>query len=554
TGYLTMGDGDLLPDFNVSETWQLVDSVTWTHGVHTFKAGLDFRRMRMDRAGANVPRGQFTFNGEITGNPVADFLIGYAAQSQSPEGILPVQFRQHTYAWYLQDEWKVTRKLTLNLGMRYDYVGTVDEKNGIQRALRLDRPGGYLYPETPAPPEGRAPIPLYHAETNRFWPRFGLAYRPAEGWVIRMGGGVFNNANQMNNLTVFSDPARRASNNYFWNPQNYITFDNPFPAAGIAAVPPVNVVYISPDRVNAYNAQWSAAVQRQLSESTVVEVSYVGSQASHLDNSRNLNDAPPGSVPLQPNRAYPLWGTIRYLASDGKSYYQSMQVRGERRFSRGFSFLSSYTWAHNIDQAYGTNESLPFTPGGVQNQNCFACERSDSGFDYRHRFTTSFLWNIPTPHDWRGPAAFVLKDWSFNGIVTYQSGFPFTITQSGNTQNTGAGTQRPDYVPGQDPELANPDPSLWFNPNAFTRAVNKYGNVGRNTLRQPGMKTWDVGVFKEFPVREGQRFQFRWEIFNMWNTPQFRAPNSQLGAANFGQITSTWLDNRQMQFALKYLF
>ena len=293
----------------------------------------------MDRAGANVPRGQFTFNGEITGNPVADFLIGYAGQSQSPEGILPVQFRQRTYAWYVQDEWKASRKLTLSLGLRYDYVGTVDEKNGIQRALRLDRPGGYLFPETPAPVTGREPIPLYTAEKNRFWPRVGIAYRPADGWVVRMGGGVFNNANQMNNLTVFSDPERRASNNYFWNPQNYITFANPFPASGVAAIPPINVVYISPDRVNAYNVQWSASVQRQLSESTVLELAYVGSQASHLDNSRNLNDAPPGSIPLQANRPYPRWGTIRYLASDGKSYYQSMQVRGERRFSRGFSFL-----------------------------------------------------------------------------------------------------------------------------------------------------------------------------------------------------------------------
>ncbi len=555
TGYLTLGDGDLLPDFNVSETYQFVDALTWSKGVHTFKAGIDFRRLRMDRAGANVPRGQFTFNGELTGNPIADFLIGYAAQSQSPEGILPVQFRQKTYAGYFQDEWKATRKLTLNLGIRYDYVSPTVEKNGIQRALRLDRPGGYLYPETPSPVTGREPIPLYRGEKTRFWPRIGLAYRPAERWVVRAGFGVYNNANQMNNLTVFSDPERRASNNYFWSPTNYITFANPFPSAGAGTIPPVNVVYVAPDRVNAFNVQWSASVQRQLSESTVFELAYVASQASHLDNSRNLNDAPPGSVPLQPNRAYPIWGTIRYLAADGKSYYHSMQVRGERRFSKGFSFLSSYTWAHNIDQAYGTNESLPFTPGGVQNMNCFRCERANSGFDYRHRFTTSFLWNIPTPSDWKGkPVSYALSNWSFNGIVTYQSGFPFTVTQAGNRQNTGSATQRPDLVPGVSPFLDNPDPSRWFNIDAFTFANNKYGNLGRNTMRQPAIKTWDVGIFKEFPVKEQMRFQFRWEIFNMWNTPQFRAPSAQLGAANFGVITSTWLDNRQMQFALKFLF
>ena len=205
-------------------------------------------------------------------------------------------------------------------------------------------------------------------------------------------------------------------------------------------------------------------------------------------------------------------------------------------------------------QAYGTNESLPFTPGGVQNMNCFACERANSGFDYRHRFTTSYLWNIPTPAGWRGPAAYAFKNWSFNGIVTYQSGFPFTVTQAGNRQNTGAATQRPDLVAGQNPILGNPDPSRWFNTDAFTFANNKYGALGRNTLRQPALKTWDIGVFKEFPIKELKRFQLRWELFNLWNTPQFRAPNAQLGAANFGVITSTWLDNRQLQFALKFLF
>ncbi|HEU0138115.1 MAG TPA: TonB-dependent receptor [Bryobacteraceae bacterium] len=555
SGYLTMGDGDLLPDFNVSETWQIVDSITWTRGVHTFKAGIDFRRLRMDRAGANVPRGQFQFNGQVTGNAVADFLIGFPSQSQSPEGILPVEFRQHTYAWYVQDEWKATRKLTLNLGLRYDYVGTVDEINGIQRALRLDRPGGYLYPESSAT-EPREPARFYNAEKNRFWPRLGLAYRPADGWVIRMGGGVFNNANQMNNLTVFSDPERRASITFVADPQNptALTFDNPFPIALEAAAPPINVVYIPPDRVNAYNVQWSASVQRQLSESTALELAYVGSQASHLDNSRNLNDALPGTGAFQPRRPFPRWGAIRYLASDGKSYYQSMQVRAERRFSRGLSFLAGYTWAHNIDQAYGTNESLPFTPGGVQNQNCFACERANSGFDYRHRFTTSFLWSVPTPASWRGALRFALANWSFNGILTYQTGFPFTVTQQGNRQGTGSATQRPDYVSGQSPKLSNPDPSRWFNTDAFQFAELKYGAVGRNTLRQPGMKVWDIGLFKEFPITEGHRFQFRWEAFNLWNTPQFRAPNAQLGGPSFGQITSTWLDNRQMQFALKYLF
>jgi hypothetical protein len=300
--------------------------------------------------------------------------------------------------------------------------------------------------------------------------------------------------------------------------------------------------------------QWSASLQRQLTPDTVVEAAYVGSQASHLDNSRNANDAPPAPGAVQPRRRYPLWGPIRWLGSDGKAYFQSLQLRGERRFAKGVSFLASYTWAHNIDQAYGTNESLPFSTNGAQNQDCWACERSDSGFDYRHRLAASFLWTIPAPSDWKGATALLLKNWSLNGIVTYQSGFPFTITQQGNRQNTSGAPQRPDYVVGQRPELENPTPDLWFNPAAFRYADFKFGDVGRNTMRQPAIKTWDIGIFKDFPIRENHRFQFRFESFNLFNTPQFRAPNSVLGGPAFGTITATWLDNRQLQFALKYLF
>ena len=552
TGYLTMGDGGLIPDFNVSQTWQIVDNLTFTRGVHTFKAGIDFRRLRMDRSGSNNARGQFQFNGQVTGNAAADFILGFPSLSQTPDGILPVRYQQRTYAFYVQDEWKVTRNLTVNLGARFDDVGTVNEKYGLPRILRLDKPGGYLYPEDP---NSRAVVPFY-SPTVRIWPRVGLAYRPSDRWVLRLGGGVYNNVNQMNNLTVVGNPLKVFSVSIIADPANPLglTLENPYPINQAAAKPPLNVVAVPPDRVEAYNSQWSASVERQLSSSTAVEIAYVGSQASHLDNSRNLNDAPPGPGAVQARRPYPAWGGIRWIATDGKSYFQSLQMRAERRFSRGFTFLSSYTWAHNIDTAYGTNESLPYTPGGVQNDNCWGCERSNSGFDYRHRFTTSFLWNIPAGKSWHGLAAVVLKNWSLNGIATYQSGFPFTVTQSGNRQNTGSGTQRPDYVPGADPHLPNADPSRWFNTSAFQFADLHFGNVGRNTLRSPALKTWDTGIFKEFPVREGQRFQFRFETFNLFNTPQFRAPNAQLGAPAFGQITSTWLDNRQIQFALKYLF
>ena len=552
-GYLGMGDGGLIPDFNVSETWQLVDNFTVTRGVHTIKTGIDFKRLRMDRAGSNNARGQFQFNAQVTGHAAADFVLGFPSLSQTPDGILPVEYNQQTYSFYIQDEWKATPKLTLSLGMRYDFVGAVVEENGTPRALRLDRPGGYLFPEDPA---SKVPTKLYDAEKDRFWPRIGIAYRPTGKWVVRSGFGVYNNANQMNNLTVIGNPFKTFQVQFVADPANptALTLRNPYPFGREAAAAPLSVVSTPVNRVNAYNIQWTTSIQRQLNPSTVFELAYVGSQGSHLDNSRNANDAPPAPGAVQARRRYPRWGAIRWIATDGKAYFNSLQMRAERRFARGFSFLSSYTWAHNIDQAYGTNEALPFSTNGAQNMDCWACERSDSGFDYRHRFTTSFLWAIPTPKDWRGPAAFLLKNWSFNGIVTYQSGFPFTVTQQGNRQNTGGSPQRPDYVPGVAPKSSDPTPDRWFNTGAFKFTDFKFGDVGRNTLRQPAMKTWDTGIFKEFPVREGHRFQFRFEAFNIFNTPQFRAPDATLGSPTFGVITATWLDNRQVQFALKYLF
>jgi hypothetical protein len=311
-----------------------VDNFTVTHGVHTFKTGFDFKSLRMDRAGSNNARGQFQFNGQVTGDAAADFVIGFPSLSQTPDGILPVQYRQHTYAFYVQDEWKVTRKMTVNIGMRFDYIDTVDEKNGLPRTLRLDRPGGYLYPEDP---NSKKAVQFYNPD-KRFWPRVGVAYRPSDKWVVRMGGGVYENVDQMNNLTVVGNPLKTFQVTFVADTLNptALTLQNPYPVSNQAANPPLSVVAVPPNRENAYNVQWSAAVERQLSSSTVVELAYVGSQASHLDASRNLNDAPPGSGAFQPRRPYPLWGSIRWIATDNKSYYQSMQVRGERRFAHGF--------------------------------------------------------------------------------------------------------------------------------------------------------------------------------------------------------------------------
>jgi len=262
--------------------------------------------------------------------------------------------------------------------------------------------------------------------------------------------------------------------------------------------------------------------------------------------------------------------TLRYLNSGLNSNYNALHARAEKRFSHGFTFSAAFNYQKSLATGYSVNESAPYQSNVPQNPRNTSLDRGRFGLDQRFRFVYNYVWQLPFFRESKGIQRAVLAGWSLNGIVQLASGFPITIAQSGDSMNTGsASAPRPNLNPGASVSRVWDSRTLsqWFNTAAFVRAKCNgcagtglfvgplgYGNAGEGLIDSPGQKVWDFSLFKEFRIRESHRLQFRWEVFNLFNTPQFAGPDATLGDAAFGRITTTTIDNREMQFALKYSF
>jgi hypothetical protein len=329
--------------------------------------------------------------------------------------------------------------------------------------------------------------------------------------------------------------------------------------------------------------QWSAELERILGQNLLLAAAYVGSAGTHIDMPvQNWNNPDPGVGDVQarrpvrfyadsrePDKLLPL-GTVRRLESWTSSNYNALQLRAQKRYSKGLTFNASWNYQRANAIGYSVNESGPYGSNYTQDPRDRKADYGRSQIDQRFRLVFSHIWELPWMRSARGPAGWILGGWAVNGIVSLQSGLPVTVSQSGDSHNTGPqSSQRPHVVSGQKVERVTPDRSAnrWFNTAAFVRSKcngctgegvylggKGYGNAGVSLFDAPAQKTWDFALFKEFRVKEGQRVQFRYEAFNFLNTPQLNAPSRQLGAADFGRINSTVLNNREMQFGLKYIF
>ena len=446
---------------------------------------------------------------------------------------------------------------TLNLGIRYDLLRLPHDILGNSRTLRfdLDPKGPVLYPEP-----GQV-ADLWLPDHNHIAPRFGFAYRMRNKTVVRGGYGIFTGAIHFDNINIMQlNPPIAGSITIINNPiQPVATIENPMPRSLFPTSPYYNITSVQPDRHyrNGYMQDWNLQVGHEITQNDVVEIGYVGSKGTHLDTSvHNWNSPDPGAGPVQPRRPYPQFGPIRMEITDGNSSYHALQTHYEHRFSKGLSFTAAYTWSHWIDDAYQSSNW-----GGAQAQDPRhrgGNERADSTFDLRHRLVMGYVYELPLARNLKGAPSLVLGGWSLGGLVTLQSGSPFNVTNGGDTQNTGSGSQRPSLVPGQQAVIPASDrtPDRWFNTAAFARSILQYGNSPRNPLIGPGTKTLDLSATKSFkmPFREKHQLMFRAEFFNAFNTPQFDNPGSSVGTGSFGLLTSTKLDNRQIQMALKYVF
>ncbi len=563
TGLQGLGDNGFSPAIVVSDNLQWNDNVTHITGKHTIKFGGEIQRRRYNAFQSNVLRGTMAFSTAYTSNPAAPQGTGLGAA----DAILgrPIDgnirflngtrgFRRTEYALYFQDDYKIARRLTLNLGVRYEVFSgwPWTEVNNRQYAFVAGEQGVVQVGSSAMPDRSGV-----RSDYNNFGPRAGFAWNVTDKTVIRSGYGLF-----------YSAPQLDITRNLASNPPEFIVYgfsNNQFNFAGArpasqgferpAAGTLTNAVLnsIDPNSRTPYTQQWNFSVQQRLPASTSVTVAYVGTKGTKLENRPDINQPVPGTTPIAQRRPFPMFQSIFDSQNGYSSIYHGLQVTGERRMGRGFNVLVAYTYSHGIDQASSNY-------AGVQNIRNFAAERGSSDFDVRQRLVMSWTWALPL----RAPGAWntIAGGWQLNGIVSLYGGLPFSVQSATNTLNIGSGTRADRLSSG---ELPSGERSIehWFDTTAFAApGPQQFGNGGRNILRGPGTKQADLSLFKEFFFSEdaARRLQFRAEFFNITNTPQFNTPASTVGAAGAGTIRSAGSPltfqrtSRQIQFALKLYF
>jgi outer membrane receptor protein involved in Fe transport len=557
-GFNGFGDSTGGEGIDKSQTYQFVDTLTLIRGKHALKMGADVRRLMGDATSTNAPFGAIDFTRDITGHAAAAFMMGFPRTARTPEGIPIGGIRQWRSGFFFQDDWRMTPRFTLNLGLRYDHNQVPQDINGVSRTLRFD-----LDPSGPVlwPGPGEVVDGLYFNKHRHWAPRVGGAYQVNDRLVFRGGYGVFNMALHLDNINTLGTNPPTASiqvTNPTVNP--IATLAYPFPASLVPTNTIFNVTSAEVDRNHrdGYYQNWNLAAGYELSTDAVVEVRYVGAKGTNLDSSlTNFNSPDPdpnaGAVNLQSRRPYPAFGRIRMWVTDGKSDYHSMQTEFRQRGPWGLHVTVAYTLSRLRDNQQG---GLNASRARRQNPRSLDGEYGPSADDVRNRLVASYVWDIPFGSNLTGFSSALLKGWQLSGIATLSSGSPIFINQDGDTLNVDSEEIRPNLVAGQNPTLPSSERTLsrWFNTAAFSRATGTYGNSARNPVVGPGLKTVDLSLAKSFAVSSGQHLQFRWEAFNAFNTPQWGNPNGTLGNSNFGIISSTRQNNREMQVSLKYTF
>jgi hypothetical protein len=566
--------------------YQFLDTMSWTKGNHLIQFGGDVAKVRRNgRENFDTDPG-FSFNGLATGPAAygyADFYVGAAASVYQNSPIAAYQYKWTPFL-YVQDDWRVTHKLTLNLGVRWEPYITVRDAYGENTAFRAGQqstvyplaPVGYLFPGDKGI-DGLGVIPNRY---DRFSPRFGFAYDPfGDGKTsIRGGYGVFSDTIQLVSLNSngTSQPFSyglttynpQLSNPYGNSPQqlqflqNYVgaTTTTPQQRATKVFYLPLTVMSMNPDFTSAYVQQWNINLQRELPKKVVLTVAYLGNKGTHLHVSQQVNPGiyVPGASTtgnVDSRRPYQGYQTIESIQSTANSTYHALQVSWNRRFENGFTFLGSYVFSKAIDLASTDGNS------GLANQasNPFNWDKDKglANFNVKHRFVTSFIWEMPFLKGSKGVTRALLAGWSVNGILTLQTGIPFTVLAGSDRSLSGVGSDHADILgpaATYNSSSVNSKVARYFDTTAFALpALGTFGTAGRNTLVGPGLANLDMGLFKEFRINESKRFELRWEVFNSLNHPNFGNPNATFSSTNFGRILSA-RDPRIMQLAAKFYF
>jgi len=554
TGYALIGDAQAVPLSTRDTTYQFAAALTRASGAHSVKIGGGVVLRQFSVIQSISPVGVFTFDSLLTnngagvgGNTIASFLLGYP--STVVRALNPFEPKYHTNepSAYVQDDWRTTSWLTLNLGLRYEvFTPFTEEGNFLSN----------FDPETKqmlvAGQNGVSSAAGVKTDYSDFSPRAGFAASLSPSIVVRGGYG----------LTYF--PGNVLSTSYLKNPPFTANY-GPITSAGASGLlpnvrladglPPVAnnslanlsgaLIATGTDFKANRSQQFNAILEKELS-GNVVSVGYVGSRGSRVATNPNINLAPAGPGAVPPRRplapVYPNVTNVQVWLNQGESKYDAMQLIFQRRYSAGLTFNTHYTLAH-------AQVLTPTTWDWTQ------LEWGDAGLDIRHRWVLTANYELPWGRTLKGVAGGVLSGWQVNSVAFWQGGLPFTVTNAAARMNTG-GADRPNMV--GDPELSKEERTLqrWFNTAAFVPQPQFIaGDTPATVMHGPSQRRLDLSLFKDFPLGQGKRLQFRAEVYNVTNTPNFANPNSQLGNPAFGTISSTGNSiPRQMQFAVKALF
>lgn len=558
--------GNAVYDFN--------NILSMQRGRHFIKLGVDILHRNFTFEQARDPRGTFSFDGRYTGSSLADFMLGYVARAQINPDPTNTDLVGVWQSYFLQDDWKITPRLTLNLGLRYDYLQPFRDSQG--RMANIEQNGLFLT-RLVTPKDSAFGAAMVRGDKNNLGPRVGLAWRPAmlQDTVIRAGYGIYYNHIHPN--APFGMTESSQARNSFdvigsTSARPDVFFNDPFRGAGTPGLQLNAVPSNDPYYRDAYIQQWNFTIQRKVFGGFLLDAGYVGSKGTRLSVTipgmnrpvQLHNPATPGLAPLNARRPNPAFSRgVQGDKSIGNSTYNSLQVRADRRMARGLTSLTAYTWSKCMSgpSDIGADIGGGSFIGGIQDIYNFANERSLCGMDVTQRFVQSLIWDVPFFNNSHRLLRATLGGWQLSSIVVAQSGFVADIPYGLDTTATGV-SSRANRVAGQSPNL---DPSArtymqWFNTAAFAAVpAGQFGDSPRTgAIRLPGVFSIDLSVNKSFRISDTRRAELRTEVYNLPNHYNIEPGSVDRGfrSVNFGRVGGgiQGLTVRVIQLGLKFYF
>jgi hypothetical protein len=561
SGYSGQGEGTLTQGAT-ENIISFSNATSRVAGKHNIRFGLQAQIRKFEQLTEVPPRGSFTFNGTYSGNSVADYLLGYCSSCGGAFGNSRSDYRSNTFAPFIDDIWQASKKLTIQAGLRWEYLSPWEEQDNQAGAFdaKTGKIGYYKVPANiPAAlqpliinQDGYFPKGIVQKDLNNWGPRVGATYNLTDRTVIRAGFGIFYDNLNLNELQM-SRLVPPFYGQYSITPDKTapVSVDTLFPDLGSIAQFPAPFT-LDPNTKTPYTRQWNVNVQRSLGLNYLFEAAYTGSQTRHLSKRYNINQADFGTTPLVSRLPYPNFqSAILYSSDVGWADFKGLSLRLEKRYSDGLFFLANYQLSENRDNGSGEIEA-----NDTAYRTDFNADAGLSRYNQKHRSAISFGYELPFGAGKRwlsggGASSYLLGGWQVQGIVRVASGFPFTVT---GTNVCACGSYVPQRVNVVNPNLGildNPTPEQWFDKTAYALpAAGFQGTAGRNTLIGPGSRQTDFSFSKRFPIGNSLRLEFRGEIFNLFNNTNFGQPDSNISNVTAGVI-STADDARSMQFGFR---